>query len=419
MKAERLKEMWEGIYRDYFGMDVDFSNLEIPEEYIEEYQGRSDYMVVIVAQGITAEEVVDGLSNLFNVNVRQDGVLNVPDGEGAAYHSNVREADEDYVVVFENSQVFDQSRVGAEVFHLENEGYHGITLLERLLLEALFYLNNDSTHLDDHEHIFGHTLCHGSGLRYNKDVPTVGPDRIGGGGIEINSVSRYGDNYYAPRRVIYCSLWDNGSDDNEEVEDDPIRQVLNAWEEIYSEHFGMDVDFSDLNVPDEYDPRKHVLIVMEQGLTLKRTLSALRRLCTVEIEIENSGGDFSSTAKLCVSQEIYETSCSVVEKSNFPTVNLSKRSFVNWLDNDDDKGIKLIERLLMELYYRHQGFDKLDFGFATICAKPYTDDGFLLAVDRPRDSDSIYICKCDPFDNQRDNVRTREVLFSDENRSYC
>jgi len=146
---------WQNFYRDTFGVEVDFSELRLPEK--EEGFDR----LIIVAQGMTPQRLYDKCKELFRcwkwADKNLDKIVNsertAENGAYAVWFRDLVEADED----LKNLSADD----------LKAKDTPGITLEERLLME-LKYFQETGKHLDIHNI----TLCADS--RYSVGgVPVV------------------------------------------------------------------------------------------------------------------------------------------------------------------------------------------------------------------------------------------------------
>jgi hypothetical protein len=135
---------WENFYQEVFGIEIDFSNLQVPT-----HQKGFDRLIV-VAEGITLQRIYDRCKEHFPCWKWTEKSLSevttserTVKGAYALWFRDVVEADEDLKNLSANN--------------LKEKGVPGITLEERLLYE-LKYFRETGEHLD-RENI---TLCAGS-----------------------------------------------------------------------------------------------------------------------------------------------------------------------------------------------------------------------------------------------------------------
>lgn len=150
-----IKSVWTRIYKRYFNRRVNLVDVIIPDHYDPE-----KHFCVIVAKGITMNEVVKGLRKLFTVSLYNEDL-------DANVTANDRIADKDYAILFNKNIEADEEFKNLSANQLKEKSISGITLLERLLLEAL-YFSITLEHLD----VNNVTLCCGS--RYSGgSIPPV------------------------------------------------------------------------------------------------------------------------------------------------------------------------------------------------------------------------------------------------------
>lgn len=156
----QIKITWSKIYKNWFGLEKNFSNLKIPSIYDPD-----KHFAVIVSQEspnkeISSNRVTTAMKKRFKVSLCFEYNNN-------PIVSNDRSANNgDYVVLFNKS--IDASEKNDNFLNDASlVGHKNITLLERLLLEVL-YFDKTKKHLDISSLIF----CFGS--RYlNGDIPSV------------------------------------------------------------------------------------------------------------------------------------------------------------------------------------------------------------------------------------------------------
>lgn len=148
-------QQWQALYES-MGVNVDLTSIEIPQ------QKEGFNRLVLVAQGVTAQQVFDHCASIFpccNYTGRSlDTSFPVNDrtssGSYAVWLRDRREANEDLTDISANV--------------LKASGILGVTLLERLLLEVK-YFTETGKHLD----IESITKCAGS-RDSDGDVPSAG-----------------------------------------------------------------------------------------------------------------------------------------------------------------------------------------------------------------------------------------------------
>lgn len=155
---------WQKIYHEWFGMEIDISGLQVPEIYNPE-----KHFLVLVAKEASKNAVVEGMRKRFKVYLyTEDLDANVTKNDRTPENGT-------YLVLFNRNIETDKEFKNMSADDLIKKGHQGITLLERLLLEILYY-NKTEKHLD----VENATLCAGS-RGFDGSVPYVnwGSDGVG------------------------------------------------------------------------------------------------------------------------------------------------------------------------------------------------------------------------------------------------
>ncbi len=136
---------WQDFYRDTFGVEVDFSDLKIPDK-----QEGFDRLI-IVAGGMTPQRLYDKCKELFPCWKWADKNLDeIVNSERTAENGA-------YAIWFRDQVEADEELKNLSANDLKEQGITCITLEERLLYE-LKYFKETGRHLDIHNV----TLCSGS-----------------------------------------------------------------------------------------------------------------------------------------------------------------------------------------------------------------------------------------------------------------
>ncbi|MCB9808883.1 hypothetical protein H6776_00600 [Candidatus Nomurabacteria bacterium] len=161
-------EVWQTIYQEHFGIEIDISDIE----------DKPNRWPIYVHKGTKTQHVYELLETLFPCwkNTR----YKYRDLDDVVTH-NDRETTESYVIWVAQNVEADEQFANKSADTLRDENHKGMTLLERLLLE-LFYYTLTGKHLD----IGDFTLCTGS-RNIGGSVPCVGWGW--GGEMKVNSFS--------------------------------------------------------------------------------------------------------------------------------------------------------------------------------------------------------------------------------------
>jgi len=144
IKKTNIKKTWEKIYQECFGLRKNFSDINIPKKY-----DPKKHFPVIVAKGLTIKEVVKGMKFRVDSGTHELATINS--------RSDRTAKNGDYIVLFFKNIEADEELKGLSAQQLEAISHKGITWIERLLLEVLYY-NITKKHLD----CYNRTLCSGS-----------------------------------------------------------------------------------------------------------------------------------------------------------------------------------------------------------------------------------------------------------------
>ncbi len=153
---ETLLFGWKRFYKDFFGLELDFSQVRIPE-----HQLGFDRLLVI-AQGLTPNQAFEACQKHFNCWRYTE------DLDEATKGLNDREPTEHYAIWVRDRIEADEELKGLSANQLKDRNIHGITLLEREIYELKRW-SEAGDHLDKENN----TLCNGS-RSSDGDVPFVG-----------------------------------------------------------------------------------------------------------------------------------------------------------------------------------------------------------------------------------------------------
>ena len=141
-----IKETWKSIYREWFGLEKDFSNFYIPKHY-----DLNKNFSIIVPRELSISSCVDGIAkknllNSYSTNLDERIIRN-----------NRTSQNGDYIVLFKKNIEADEEFKNFSANQLEAVYHNGITLMERLLLGVLYFYETKKQ-LD----VVNKTLCSGS-----------------------------------------------------------------------------------------------------------------------------------------------------------------------------------------------------------------------------------------------------------------
>ncbi len=139
------KEVWRKFYQKYFSLDLSVADVHIPEKPTD-----GDWRLIIVACGLTLNQVFDCMANAFKSGKYANDL-------DASVTKNARDTKTTYAVWVRVGVEPDEKYLGKSTNQADPDMKIGVTLLERLLLEII-YFDETGKHLD----VVGGTLCSGS-----------------------------------------------------------------------------------------------------------------------------------------------------------------------------------------------------------------------------------------------------------------
>ncbi len=149
------KEQWRKFYQKHFSLELNFSDIVIPEKPLE-----GNWRLLIIAQGLTLNQVFDSMVREFNCWRYSDDL-------DKSVTKNVRDTKVAYAIWVRDGAEPDEKYLGKSTNQADPDMKIGVTLLERMIHEIIFF-DEKGLHLD----IKGVTLCTGSRLS-GGDVPSV------------------------------------------------------------------------------------------------------------------------------------------------------------------------------------------------------------------------------------------------------
>lgn len=155
------REVWRKFYQKYFQLDLNVADVFIPEKPAD-----GEWRLIIVACGLTLNQVFVCMSRTFKSGKYVDDL-------DASVTKNARDTKTSYAVWVRVSVEPDENYLGKSANQADPDMKIGITLLERMLLEII-YFDETGKHLD----IKGWTLCTGSRVSVG-NVPVMNLYSVG------------------------------------------------------------------------------------------------------------------------------------------------------------------------------------------------------------------------------------------------
>lgn len=139
--------------------------------------------------------------------------------------------------------------------------------------------------------------------------------------------------------------------------------ILAIWQKIYHEWFGIEINVSELQVPEIYNPEKHFLVLVAKVITVNAVVSAMRKKFKVYLFTENPDVIFKNNDRTPEKGTYL-----VLFNKNIEADEAFKRMSAYDLIKKKHKGITLLERLLLEVLYFSETKKHLDIDNRTLCS---------------------------------------------------
>ncbi|PKM91614.1 hypothetical protein CVU82_00155 [Candidatus Falkowbacteria bacterium HGW-Falkowbacteria-1] len=180
---------------------------------------------------------------------------------------------------------------------------------------------------------------------------------------------------------------------------------LAVWQKIYREWFDVDVDISGLQVPENYNPEKHFLVLVAKGITMNTVIAAMRKRFNVHLYTENL--DVSVTKN---DRTLENGTYIVLFNRNIEVDEEFKNMSADDLAKKGHKGITLFERLLLEVLYYNETKEHLDVESLTLCSgSRHFDDRHVPRVGWGFGYEGLRVYGYDPG-HSRNCLRPRSVV---------
>ena len=134
------------------------------------------------------------------------------------------------------------------------------------------------------------------------------------------------------------------------------------WQTFYKEHFGMNVDFSGVVIPDHQEGFDRILIIAK-GLTINQVIEACRKHFKVWTYTEDLDKAVTKNDRSPA-----EASYAIRIRDRVEADEELKNKSANQLAEEDINGITLLERLVLELFYFIETGNNLDIDKITLCS---------------------------------------------------
>ncbi|MDD3711368.1 MAG: hypothetical protein PHP37_02090 [Patescibacteria group bacterium] len=223
-------------------------------------------------------------------------------------------------------------------------------------------------------------------LAFNKANPSAD---------QVDALVQNPDPIYAWAGEIFAKKFDNNKNS---------RQIKATWQRIYKKWFGLQKDFSDLQVPEHYDPRKHFAVIAAQGLTMNQVVAGMRKRFKVSLYKEDLDATVEHNDRDAKNGDYI-----VLFNKNIEADEEFKNLSANQLKTVNHKGITLLERLLLEVLYFDRTKKHLDISNGTLCSGSYGSGGNVPRVDWSSSDDELSV-SWRGSGSSGDSLRSRAVV---------
>lgn len=151
-------------------------------------------------------------------------------------------------------------------------------------------------------------------------------------------------------------------------------QVAEEWQKFYKDHFGLDVDFSEVSIPTKPTEGSWRLLFIPTGLALNTTLATMRELFKVCVYIEDPDKNVSNSTRTSVKSYAIWVWDGLEPDERY----LGKST--RWADMAGTIGMTLLERLVMGTKYFTLTGKHLDEKGVTLCTGSRSADGYVPRV---------------------------------------
>lgn len=180
--------------------------------------------------------------------------------------------------------------------------------------------------------------------------------------------------------------------------------LVQRWAEIYEDYFDYEADFSEDLIPDWFDSSRHFAVLVARGLELYEVIAAIERECNFYFLENSSGNDIDILNGLEDSRETTDDYCVVFNKAYSAE---KDRNLPDWDDTETirEKGITLIERLLLELFVCDNESVHLDrLAHHTICGGSIITDPDVISAYNEKFDEEYEVVPMVGYDRNDDTI---------------
>ena len=181
-----------------------------------------------------------------------------------------------------------------------------------------------------------------------------------------------------------------------------ISNIQSEWQEFYRKHFRLEVDFSDVQIPDYLGGFDRVIFI-PKGLKLNDVVKTMKKCFPVWSYTDDLDKDVTENVR------ISDRNYAIRIRERVETDEELKNLSANQLKQQGVNCMTLLERLVLELKYWSETGQHLDVSNVTLCAGSRLRNGYVPSVDWSADDSKLHIYWCNP-DVADDHLRARQSV---------
>lgn len=181
--------------------------------------------------------------------------------------------------------------------------------------------------------------------------------------------------------------------------------VLAVWKDIYKEWFWMDLDFSRVEIPAIYNPKKHFLLVVASGITCKKLVEEMSKRFGVYLQSKNLDAPAINNVR-----DPKDGAYIILFDRKTEAKEPSGGVLVGKLKEGKREKITLLERLLLEVFYYNETERHLDLSSQTLCTGSQHESNGTPSVYWSPTYKELWIHSSTP-NYSNNSARSRSVVF--------
>lgn len=181
-----------------------------------------------------------------------------------------------------------------------------------------------------------------------------------------------------------------------------ISDIQSEWQEFYRKHFRLEVDFSDVQIPEDIGGFERIIFI-PKGLKLNEVLKAFRRQFPAWSYTDGLDEDVIENIRQSDRNYVIRLRGQVEADDELESLSAKQ------LEQEEINCVTLLERLVFELKYWSETGQHLDVSNITLCAGSRSRDGHVPCVSWGADNSKLHIDWCLPG-HAIDRLRARQAV---------